>query len=67
LITGEPATVRWSLDGWKSSNDQELLESGLGCWFADLPATSLDPGMKIVFTFCRQGAWDGRNFTVEIM
>jgi len=66
LITAVPATVRWSFDGWKTANDQELLETGLGCWFTDLPAASLDAGARIHFTFCWQGNWEGRDYAVEI-
>ncbi len=66
LISAAPATVRWSFDGWKTVNDVETTESGLGCWFADLPAERLAAGGKIVFTFRRQDKWEGQDFAVEI-
>src|ERR1051325_3636463 len=66
VITTVPATVRWTLNGWKTVNDSETRDSGLGCWFADLPVEKLAPGAKIVFTFRWQEKWEGRDFTVEI-
>ena len=66
LILSAPATVRWSLDGWKTVNDTETRESGLGCWFADLPAAQSPAGAKIVFTFRWEDRWEGRDFSVEI-
>ncbi|HTD85077.1 MAG TPA: glycoside hydrolase family 15 protein, partial [Candidatus Binatia bacterium] len=66
VITEAPGSVRWSFDDWKTSKDQELAESGIGCWFADLPAASLASGGQIVFTFkWQQDKWEGRNFAVE--
>jgi glucoamylase len=66
VITTVPATVRWTLNGWKTVNDSETRDSGLGCWFADLPVEKLAPGAKIAFTFRWQEKWEGRDFTVEI-
>ena len=66
VITATPGTVRWSVDEWKSSKDQELEASGIGCWFADLPAESLATATRIVFTFQWEDKWEGRNFAVEI-
>src|SRR5439155_17179107 len=44
LITAAPATVRWSLDGWKTVNDTQTRDSGLGCWFSDLLAAQSPAG-----------------------
>jgi len=67
IITGAPATVRWSFDNWKSENDSETRESGIGCWFANLPSGKLASGVTIRFTIRWQDRWEGRDFTVEIV
>ena len=66
LVTADPATIRWSFDGWKTGNDSETRDSGLGCWFADLPAAQLPTGAKIVFTFRWADRWEGRDFGVVV-
>ena len=66
LITATPGTVRWSFDGWTTVNNSEMRDSGLGCWFADLPSAQLASGAKIVFTFRWPEKWEGRNFIVGI-
>ena len=66
IITAAPATVRWSLDGWKSVNDTQTNQNGLGCWFADLPSIQLKPGAIIQFTFRWEDKWEGRDFTIEV-
>jgi glucoamylase len=67
VITGIAGTVRWSFDGWAKTNEQPLIETELGCWYADLPASSLAGGAKVVFTFQRDGKQDGRDYQVEIL
>jgi glucoamylase len=66
VITEVPGSLRWSFDNWKSASDQQLQESGIGCWFADLPAATLKTAAKIVFTFQWEDKWEGRNFSVVI-
>jgi glucoamylase len=63
-----PATVHWSNDEWKTSNDVTTRDTGTGIFVADLPASQLDSGRNIVFTFFwPQGQrWEGTDFTVTI-
>ena len=51
IITHAPAAIRWSFDKWNTTQDTEATGTGIGCWFADLPAAELKPGAEIVFTF----------------
>jgi len=51
------STVRWTTDGWQTASDLETRDTGLGCWFADLPAASLATGAKIIFTFRWTEKW----------
>ena len=66
LITASPGAVRWSFDGWKSAQDTELSDSGLGCFFADLPAERLEVGTRVIFSFRSGEQWTGRDYTVFI-
>jgi hypothetical protein len=65
LISGTAGTVRWSVDAWKTTNEHELIETGLECWFVDLPVASQPAGTKIVFTFRWGDKWEGRDFNVQ--
>jgi glucoamylase len=66
LITDSPATIRWTFDDWKTSNDSETAETPIGLFYADLPVAKLKSGSKVVFTFQWKDKWEGRNFMVEI-
>lgn len=63
-----PALIHWSSDGWKSTQDTQTQDSGLGIYFADLPARSLQAGAEIAFTFYWPHAqrWEGTDFRVTI-
>jgi glucoamylase len=66
IILGAQAIVHWSHDGWQTVHDQETLDSGLRCWFADLSTADLPAGSRILFTFHWPDRWEGRDFAVEI-
>jgi glucoamylase len=63
------AKVHWSLDNWKTANDIETTDSGLGVHYAILDAAALQPGRSVRFTFywSEPGKWEGRDFTVDIV
>jgi glucoamylase len=63
-----PAMVHWSKDGWQSAQDAQTRDSGIGIYFVDLPARSLQADTEIVFTFYWPQAqrWEGTNFSVTI-
>ena len=65
---GEPAVVRWSADGWKTSQDLTARDTGLGLFLADLPTKNLPIGTKVEFTFdwTSAGKWEGENYAVII-
>ncbi len=66
-VIAEKATrIRWSLDGWATSNEMETRDTGVGCWFADLPSDQLDVGASIVFTFLWLDVWEGKDFQVTV-
>jgi glucoamylase len=66
IITSSPCLIRWSLDTWRSFNDTEASDSGLGLWHVDLPTDRLPPNENVDFTIRRKDTWDGHNFSVAI-
>ena len=66
IITASEAVVHWSADDWKTAVDAQTRDSGLGCWFADLPVAQLAAGAGIVFAIRWKDRWEGRDFVVEI-
>jgi glucoamylase len=66
IVAGAPATLHWSFDGWQTTHDTELTDSGISCWFADLAAQTLPTGARILFTFRWENRWEGKDFGVTI-
>jgi glucoamylase len=68
LVLLSPAMVRWTLDGWQSSQDTNTRDTGLGIHTLDLPTASLPPGSHVVFTFFwpQENRWEGTDYTVEV-
>lgn len=66
IITEQAAKIHWSFDGWAAAADTQTRETGLGCWFADLPTANLPPGARVLFTFFWKEGWEGKDFSVAI-
>lgn len=68
LILLSPGLVHWSLDGWKSSQDTETRDTGLGVHSLDLPTASLPSGSQILFTLFwpDENRWEGTDFSVVV-
>jgi glucoamylase len=68
IVLVSPASVRWSIDAWKSAQDTSTRDSGLGIHTLDLPTASLPAGAQIVFTFFWTGEnrWEGKDYTVTV-
>ena len=67
LILLAPGLVHWSIDGWRTTQDMEATDSGVGIWVLDLPTEKMRVGEKIVFTFrWKDGEWEDRNFEVVV-
>lgn len=62
------ALVRWTSDGWRTVNDAEVKNSGLGVFYNDLPTENLAENDEIVFTFYWTDAekWENKDFYVKI-
>jgi glucoamylase len=66
IITEKPGTIHWSFDEWATANDLEARETGLGCWFGDLPSNEFDGNGRIMFTFRWREGWAGDNYEVAL-
>jgi glucoamylase len=68
LVLLNPGVVRWSIDGWKTSQDTNTRDTGLGIHTLDLPTASLPGGSEVVFTFYwpSEKRWEGTNFSVGV-
>ena len=68
VLMTEPAMVRWSIDDWQTSRDDNPKESGWNLQHLDLPTETLVSGRRIVFTFYwkNRQEWEGRDYAVTI-
>ncbi len=68
IVLISPATVHWSIDGWKTAQDTTTRDSGLGIHTLDLPTASLPVGGQAVFTFFwgKENQWEGTDYTVTV-
>lgn len=68
IETLDPACVRWSKDGWITSQDVETRDTGLGMHVADLPVNQLPAGASVIFTFywVNDQRWEGTDYTVQV-
>jgi glucoamylase len=64
-----PARVRWSKDEWRTVQDTETRDTGLGIHVADLPTGDLRAGNAVRFTFYWPEAdrWEGINFEIQVV
>ena len=61
--------VRWTIDNWKTVNDTNSFDTGLGIHVADIKTDNWAEGTKIIFTFFWTGSrnWEGKDFEAEII
>ncbi len=63
-----PARVRWSIDDWKTIQESETIDTGLGIYYVDLPTKDLSEQVKLSFTFhwLAQDKWENINYEIEL-
>jgi glucoamylase len=66
LITPLSAKIHWTSDGWMTAHDLEMRDTGVGCWFGDLPTTQLAAGARVDFTFRWGERWEEKDFRVTV-
>ena len=64
-----PALVHWSIDNWKTVQDTETHDTGLGIHTLNLPTASLPVGGQVVFTFhwLEEKRWEGTDYRVTVV
>jgi len=69
IETLAPATIHWTSDGWRATQDTQTRSTGLGVHVADLAAAECPVGAGISFTFYwpESGRWEGTNFEVDVL
>jgi glucoamylase len=50
IETLSPAIVHWTCDGWQSSHNGEMRDTGLGVYLTDLPTGEMPAGTILTFT-----------------
>jgi glucoamylase len=68
FVLTAPAVVHWSFDHWRTSQDINTLDTGLGTYIADLGSERLSVGSEIVFTiyWSQEERWEGTDFSVAV-
>jgi glucoamylase len=68
IETMAPARVHWSYDDWKTVQDVEARDTGLGIYVADLSTQKVPEGKEIKFTFYWPDVdrWEGTDFSIHI-
>ncbi|MCL4561478.1 MAG: glucan 1,4-alpha-glucosidase [Chloroflexi bacterium] len=64
----EAASIRFSRDGWATTQEAATRDSHLGVYYADLPAADLKSGATLAFTFYWPDGqrWEGVNYQVQV-
>ncbi|HEY1213947.1 MAG TPA: glycoside hydrolase family 15 protein, partial [Bryobacteraceae bacterium] len=62
------ARVRWTCDDWKTAEEAETTDSGLGVHYVLLKLNGSRRGTQVQFTFLwlEDGRWEGKNFSVQV-
>ncbi len=63
-----PAVVRWSTDGWETAHDAETHDVCLGMHIVVLPASDLEAGASLTFTFywLETDRWEGADSVIRV-
>jgi glucoamylase len=64
-----PAIIYWTNNQWKTSQDIETRDSGLGIFLVDLPTSELSTGTQLGFTFHWRdpNRWEGLDYYVQVV
>ncbi|MFX1341043.1 MAG: hypothetical protein ACFFDK_20705, partial [Promethearchaeota archaeon] len=64
----DKARVRWSIDDWKTFQESETIDTGLGIYYVDLPTRDLSKQVKVSFTFywLTRDKWENVNYEIEL-
>ena len=61
--------VRWTSDGWRTFQDVNTRDTGIGMHLAELPAKDLPLGAILEFTFywTNTDTWENVNYSLNII
>ncbi len=64
----EPAVIHWSADYWRTTQDVETRDTGIGTHVADLPSRDFSAGGTILFTIYwpSEKRWEGMDYEIDI-
>jgi glucoamylase len=64
----EAFRLRWTANEWHDACDTDSTPSGLGIGYADIPiAREQEAPIRFTFHWPRRGAWEGRDYAIEIV
>ena len=63
-----PATIHWSVDGWKTYSDTPTRDTKLGVHIVDLPTDKIPVAQTVLFTFHWEAddRWEGVDYIVVV-
>lgn len=69
IVVDSPATVIWSIDGWKSKGEARMTSTGLGLYYADfMPRTFVSPTtFTFTFRYDEDNTWEGVDYEINIV
>jgi glucoamylase len=63
-----PANLHWSDDNWQTAHDTNTRSTGVGIHVADIPASTMEAGREVLFTFFWTDGqrWEGTDYAVTL-
>src|SRR5271166_5754109 len=60
--------LRWTRDGWNTSQDTTAIATAVGIYYVDLPTDATEAGSTLTFTFfwLTDQRWEGVNYSIGL-
>jgi glucoamylase len=65
ICTPEPFRIRWSVDNWKTWQDNNSQSTSIGAEYFDVPPSDFHSQIEFTFFWTSRKQWEGRNYRVE--
>jgi hypothetical protein len=66
-MAGEPFTLIWTSDDWRTKHDTPAKATAIGVWFVDIsPTRGVTAPLEFTFQWTTENRWEGRNYTVAL-
>jgi glucoamylase len=67
IMAGEPFTLIWTSDDWRTKHDTPAKATAIGVWFVDIsPTRGVTAPLEFTFQWTTENRWEGRNYTVAL-